>query len=155
MCCLLREPLLVSLLDGAVVAIDPDSGSRLWTFASGFPLVSASGATNVGKADSSDSTAVSRASRTIFPGADGALYSYRQDGEVTRGLEVRPPFHEDRDAVASMSLHAACVGMCHLLKTDLAPRMRRFINLMHGERLNDNFQRLSGIQKCYASLLKG
>jgi hypothetical protein len=72
-----------------VVAIDQDSGSRMWTFASGFPLVSASGATDYNNGLGSDTTAVSGSSRTIFPGADGALYSYRQDGEVTRGLEVR------------------------------------------------------------------
>lgn len=85
-----REPLLVSLLDGSVFAIDQESGSRLWTFASGFPLVSASGATDYGKQGDSGSRALSKSSRTIFPGIDGALYSYRQDGGITRGLEVRP-----------------------------------------------------------------
>lgn len=35
-----RSPLLVSLLDGSVAAVDEASGHKLWTYDTGAPLVS-------------------------------------------------------------------------------------------------------------------
>ena len=37
------DPLLVSLLDGTVCAVDRDTGETVWSFSSGGPLVRASG----------------------------------------------------------------------------------------------------------------
>ncbi|BDA47514.1 probable serine/threonine-protein kinase/endoribonuclease IRE1 at C-terminar half [Coccomyxa sp. Obi] len=56
-----NEPLLVSLLDGSLVAIDQDTGRKLWTYDSGEPLLSASG--------------------NLVPAVDGSLYSMTYEHE--------------------------------------------------------------------------
>lgn len=61
-----RLPLVVSLLDGSVAAIDPISGKQLWIYATGSELVG-----NQGFA-----TGPHGGKTTIFPGADGSLYAY-------------------------------------------------------------------------------
>ena len=68
-----NEPLFASLLDGKVVAVDPESGRNLWSFDSGLPLVSASNF---------------QPDRSIFPGADGVLYVYKADSDNKQGVEV-------------------------------------------------------------------
>ncbi|KAK9861488.1 hypothetical protein WJX84_008156 [Apatococcus fuscideae] len=70
-----NEPLFASLLDGKVVAVDPVSGRDLWSFDSGLPLVSASNF---------------QPDRSIFPGADGALYVYKADTRNKQGVEKLP-----------------------------------------------------------------
>jgi hypothetical protein len=85
----------VSLLDGTLVAVEPDSGRLLWTFDSGSPLVSASGSAEVGaglvpEGGGPHATAApAQQGRAIFPGVDGALYSYKKSGALGRGLEVK------------------------------------------------------------------
>ncbi len=71
----LSDPLYASLLDGKIVALDPSSGRNLWSFDSGLPLVSASNF---------------QPDRSIFPGADGALYVYKAVTDSKQGIEVRP-----------------------------------------------------------------
>lgn len=53
---------IVTLLDGTIVAVDPETGKRLWEFDSGSPLVSAR---------RSEETHMN-----VFPGVDGGLYAY-------------------------------------------------------------------------------
>lgn len=68
--------LIVSLLDGHVVALDHSTGRVLWTFDSGAPLVSAK--------------QHAAASLNVFPGTDGGLYAYRGiSTQLNPGLEVR------------------------------------------------------------------
>ena len=59
--CRAEEPLLVTTLDGKVMAVDKDSGATLWSFDTESPLVSA------------------RASQTygfsVVPGVQGELYT--------------------------------------------------------------------------------
>ena len=55
------------------MAVDPASGRNLWSFDSGLPLVSASNF---------------QPDRSIFPGADGALYVYKADSQNKQGVEV-------------------------------------------------------------------
>ena len=98
----------MSLLDGTLVAVDPGSGRLLWTFDSGSPLVSASGAAEEGSHVGTGSAVQPCCPTAIFPGVDGALYAYKQDGELGRGLEVKstdlmthPSFHQAGMHVAS------------------------------------------------------
>ena len=79
----------MSLLDGTLVAVDPGSGRLLWTFDSGSPLVSAAGAAEEAAHAGGGAAVQPCCSTAIFPGVDGALYTYKQDGELGRGLEVR------------------------------------------------------------------
>lgn len=59
-------PLVVSLLDGKIAALDQETGGQLWEYDTGQPLVSNKGTASRGN----DSKA------TVFPGADGSLYAY-------------------------------------------------------------------------------
>jgi len=71
------SPLIVTLLDGQVVAVDRDAGEVLWTFDSGAPLVSAK-QTQEGNGFN------------VFPGADGGLYAYHgMNHQRSLGLEVQ------------------------------------------------------------------
>ena len=70
------SPLLVSLLDGTLVAVNPDTGAPLWAFDSGSPLVSAAGLAG-------------GASGAVVPAADGRLFAHRPDARG-RGLEPLP-----------------------------------------------------------------
>ena len=86
------DPLLVSLLDGTVCAVDRDTGETVWSFSSGGPLVRASGGGGDGGGgrdpaiddgdddDDDDADAIRGRPRgarpaTVFPGVDGSLYS--------------------------------------------------------------------------------
>ena len=62
------DPLLVSLLDGTLVAVEPSSGVPLWAFDSGGPLVSSSGLGGGGSENSGGAA--------LVPGVDGSLYAY-------------------------------------------------------------------------------
>lgn len=68
--------LIVSLLDGRVVAVDPSSGNILWTFDSGSPLLSV------------QQSEASPPGVHIFPGVDGGLYAYHGVDSETAKLEV-------------------------------------------------------------------
>ena len=101
------DPLLVSLLDGTVQALDRRTGETLWTFSSGGPLVRAhadrAAPAFPDAADDDDDAAArgggfgfggpasasaggSSASRpaTVFPGVDGSLFALADDSVVTR-----------------------------------------------------------------------
>lgn len=71
--------LTVGLLDGRVVAVDASSGSVLWTFDSGAPMLSV------------QQSEGSPAGTHIFPGVDGALYAYLGIHGKKAKLEVRAP----------------------------------------------------------------
>lgn len=66
----------MSLLDGRVVALDTNSGSILWTFDSGSPLVSVK------------QSEAAAPGLNIFPGVDGGLYAYHGLDQSTAKLEV-------------------------------------------------------------------
>lgn len=68
--------LIVSLLDGHVVALDQVTGRILWSFDSGAPLVSAK------------QSFASSQGLNVFPGTDGGLYAYHGITHVTPGVEV-------------------------------------------------------------------
>lgn len=55
------DPLLVSLLDGRILAINKETGSTMWTFDTQAALVSAKGAPGY--------------SFTVVPGVQGELYT--------------------------------------------------------------------------------
>lgn len=96
----------MSLLDGTLVAVDPGSGRLLWTFDSGSPLVSAAGSAEESSNGGKGSAVQPCCSTAIFPGVDGALYTYKQDGELGRGLEVRFPDLTPHPASAQVRVHA-------------------------------------------------
>jgi len=68
--------LLVTLLDGHVVALDHTTGRTLWTFDSGAPLVSAK------------QSLASSQGLNVFPGTDGGLFAYNGMKHLNPGLEV-------------------------------------------------------------------
>lgn len=76
-CRVSSDVLIVSLLDGHVVALDQNTGRVVWTFDSGAPLVSA-------KQSFSSSQGLN-----VFPGTDGGLYAYHGLTHLNPGLEVR------------------------------------------------------------------
>lgn len=95
--------LLVSLLDGTLVSLDPLTGAELWAepFDSGKPLIRsvpaeapAPRAPPVG--DPGEDPMAGNSLAAVFPGLDGALYAYADGGGVgagesqPRGLQVRP-----------------------------------------------------------------
>lgn len=63
------DQLLVTLLDGRLLAVDSSTGQVNWSLDLGRPLVSGSGAWHEELAGAKDAL-----SRTILPGADGSLY---------------------------------------------------------------------------------
>jgi hypothetical protein len=69
--------LIVSLLDGHVVALDQSTGRILWNFDSGAPLVSAKQSLTASQG------------LNVFPGTDGGLYAYHGITHLNPGLEVR------------------------------------------------------------------
>lgn len=71
------DVLIVSLLDGHVVALDQHTGRIVWTFDSGAPLVSAK------------QSLASSQGLNVFPGTDGGLYAYHGLTHLNPGLEVR------------------------------------------------------------------
>lgn len=76
MCRLPSDVLIVSLLDGHVVALDQGTGRVVWTFDSGAPLVSAR------------QSLTSSQGLNVFPGTDGGLYAYHGLTHLNPGLEV-------------------------------------------------------------------
>ena len=83
-----HEPLLVSLLDGTVRAVDARTGETMWSFDSGGPLVRAHGSPT--GADSTGGVAIRPTSPVVFPGVDGSLYAYggESSSSDTTGGEV-------------------------------------------------------------------
>lgn len=77
LCRVSSDVLIVSLLDGHVVALDQNTGRILWTFDSGAPLVSAK------------QSFASSQGLNVFPGTDGGLYAYHGITHLNPGLEVR------------------------------------------------------------------
>ena len=63
--------LLVTLLDGDLLALDPDAGTISWTLDLGSPLLSSSGIWFENSPENEDPV-----SRSILPGADGSLYIF-------------------------------------------------------------------------------
>ena len=73
----MEDILIISLLDGRVVAVDSVTGMVLWSFDSGTPLVTAT------------QTHGAPTGVTIFPdGTDGSLYAYRLLKGRSAKLEV-------------------------------------------------------------------
>jgi len=72
-----QDILIISLLDGRVVAVDPSGGSVLWSFDSGSPLLSV------------QQSEASPPGVHIFPGVDGGLYAYHGLDSNKARLEVR------------------------------------------------------------------
>eukprot|EP00775_Hariotina_reticulata_P013052 gene13052-13179_t len=70
--------LLVTLLDGHVVALDHTTGRTLWTFDSGAPLVSAK------------QSLASSQGLNVFPGTDGGLFAYNGMKHLNPALERLP-----------------------------------------------------------------
>ncbi|GAX74713.1 hypothetical protein CEUSTIGMA_g2161.t1, partial [Chlamydomonas eustigma] len=73
-----KDALIVSLLDGRVVAVDPLSGAVLWSFDSGSPLLSV------------QQSEAAPPGVHIFPGVDGGLYAYHGLDKDTAKLERLP-----------------------------------------------------------------
>lgn len=91
------SPLLVSLLDGTVQAVDRATGESLWSFSSGGPLVRAHARPARGEwdhapGDETDAVAL-RSTRgapaVVFPGVDGALYALSSESPNARGDETK------------------------------------------------------------------
>jgi outer membrane protein assembly factor BamB len=74
--------LFVCLANGQLVALDRDTGQRLWTFDSGAPLMSSTNRATGPQAESAVSLSDAefgegpRRANSIFPGTDGSLYAY-------------------------------------------------------------------------------
>ena len=101
--------LIVTLLDGSIVAVDRDRGRVLWTFDSGAPLVSAR------------QSPAGRRGFNVFPGADGGLYAYHGGGGGGGG----------GDAQRGLSLEVCvCVCVCDAAASHLdAASVRRCVRL--------------------------
>ncbi|KAI3434469.1 hypothetical protein D9Q98_002546 [Chlorella vulgaris] len=79
-----EHTLLVSLANGKIVALDKNTGAKLWTFDSGAPLLTSTNPAQLGTASDVGGTGV-RSVGSIFPGTDGSLYSYlAADDEIPR-----------------------------------------------------------------------
>ena len=75
--------LLVTLLDGNLLALDPDAGTISWTLDLGSPLLSGSGIWFENRPDSEDPV-----SHSILPGADGSLYIFTEALGASQALQV-------------------------------------------------------------------
>eukprot|EP00884_Botryococcus_braunii_P010148 jgi/Botrbrau1/19134/Bobra.0077s0046.1 len=86
--------LIVILVDGRLLALDPNTGAEAWTWDTGSPLVSSAGLTAGGADGAHDGADGSfHATRTLVPGVDGALYAYHHqndDGDLQLGLQKQP-----------------------------------------------------------------
>lgn len=76
---------MVSLLDGSLLALDPDTGTTSWTLDLGSPLLSSSGTWFENSLNNEDPV-----SHSILPGADGSLYIFTDDSGAGQALEVVP-----------------------------------------------------------------
>ena len=74
-----RSPLLVSLLDGTVQAVDRATGEAMWSFSSGSPLVRAHAAATV---DDEDPSASSSSSRRRATRARATLHGVPRRGRL-------------------------------------------------------------------------
>ena len=72
------DPLLVSLLDGTLIAVEPTTGAPLWAFDSGSPLVSSGGLGGGRRQDGGggDGGTSNEGGAALVPGVDGSLYAY-------------------------------------------------------------------------------
>ena len=75
--------LLVTLLDGNLLALDPDAGTISWTLDLGSPLLSSSGIWFENSPDNEDPV-----SNSILPGADGSLYIFTDALGTSQALQV-------------------------------------------------------------------
>jgi hypothetical protein len=82
-----EHTLLVSLANGKVVALDKNTGAKLWTFDSGAPLLTSTNPAQLGTASDVGGTGV-RSVGSIFPGTDGSLYSYLAADDESPRIEV-------------------------------------------------------------------
>lgn len=82
-----EHTLLVSLANGKVVALDKNTGAKLWTFDSGAPLLTSTNPAQLGSASDVGGTGV-RSVGSIFPGTDGSLYSYLAADDESPRIEV-------------------------------------------------------------------
>ena len=80
-----QEPslLLLTLLDGSLLALDQDLGTVLWSLDLGSPLLSSSGTWQETSPDTKKPV-----SRSILPGADGSLYIFTDSLGASQALEV-------------------------------------------------------------------
>jgi len=110
--------LLVSLLDGTLIALDSLTGAELWAepFDTGKPLIrsvpAAPGAPLAAGEDPDAHASLGTGLGVVFPGLDGALYAYANGPEPgggggggaaarKRGLQVRPAAPAGRPARAA------------------------------------------------------
>ena len=116
--CSLPGALLVSLLDGTLIALDSLTGAELWAepFDTGKPLIrsvpAAPGAPLAAGEDPDAHASLGTGLGVVFPGLDGALYAYANGPEPgggggggaaarKRGLQVRPAAPAGRPARAA------------------------------------------------------
>eukprot|EP00889_Picochlorum_renovo_P003636 jgi/Picre1/30666/NNA_006027.t1 len=78
--------LLVSLADGQIVALDEDTGRRVWSIDTGSPLVASS--TDAERRGGDD--VHSGEYEGIFPSTDGSLYTYSLDEEGSPHVQKLP-----------------------------------------------------------------
>lgn len=104
--------LLVTLLDGKILALEPDLGTVSWILDLGVPLLSSSGIWFENSPKNEDSV-----SHSILPGADGSLYIFTDASGVSQVLEVLLHFslltvshwsHTMDMRYAQLPLSAAC-----------------------------------------------
>ena len=93
----LAEPLLVSLLDGQLVALDRQSGQQLWTLRTGPSLVATWTAPMGGQAQqcasdlhhATGSTCEAHQGIQVFPGLDGSLFMAQTTEGSLENVQVR------------------------------------------------------------------
>lgn len=92
----LASQLLVSLANGQLIALDENSGTFLWSFDTGSPLLAsanpaaAAAAAAAAASDPSQGHQVPIPKEGIFPGTDGSLYVYRPQGTGPPRIEKLP-----------------------------------------------------------------
>lgn len=75
--------LLVTLLDGDLLALDPDAGTISWTLDLGSPLLSSSGIWFENGPENEDPVL-----HSILPGADGSLYIFTDALGASQAVQV-------------------------------------------------------------------
>ena len=118
-----QQPLLVSLLDGTVAALDVETGDVLWRLDLGSPLLASfSAALRPGSNSLRAEEALMHSGLPIMlPGADGSLFITWGDATslLERGLEVRLCFERrSQELVPSMQ---RCTFLSSLLHRKTEP----------------------------------
>lgn len=91
---------MVSLLDGSLLALDPDTGTTSWTLDLGSPLLSSSGTWFESSVENED-----HVSHSILPGADGSLYIFTDASGAGQALEVVA----DLCSILAPQMYPSCV----------------------------------------------